>query len=58
MNSHGLSSRPGFPDWEITRRTKRALAEVIKFKCLSVYFPFTASNDSFACVDHESGSTF
>jgi hypothetical protein len=48
---------PGLGDY-ITPRTKRASVEVVKFKPLSVYFPFAAWNESFPCVDPVNGLAF
>jgi hypothetical protein len=48
---------PGLGDY-ITPRAKRASVEVVKFKRLLMYFPFTVWNDLFACVDPVSGPTF
>jgi hypothetical protein len=41
----------GFLDWESIARAKPASVDVLKFKCLSVHFQFTALTDFFGCVN-------
>jgi hypothetical protein len=49
-DSRSSSCQRGFVDWETTPRVKRASVEIVKFKRLLVYFPFTAWKDSLALL--------
>jgi hypothetical protein len=50
-----LAGCPGSQDY-IAPMAKRDSIAVVKLKRLSVYFHFTAWNESFACVQADSGS--
>jgi hypothetical protein len=39
---------PGLGDYA---QSNASIGEIVPFKWLSVYFPFTAWKDSFACID-------
>jgi hypothetical protein len=45
VDSRASSCQLEFLDWAITLRAKQASVEVLKFKCFSVYVPFTPWKD-------------